>query len=332
MLNSKKKDKLSQNGLLLDAKMIYFSNFAKLAMQKLQDAIVRSNCVLFAEIDMQFNDNQEFIKFIEKWTERYQLTLSPKERFKQKKKGHPTFDLIIKPNLVGDDDFTKDLIEIAKNHPEQFAHSDFDFLNNSQSYLAMKFYLFCNIDSPQIYDGLIPIDQVNTTLKQYIDGVEKFSYVFDAPIQLGNYELVRLTQKRSVKDDLEGREKNASDWTWRIGSESYSRVQKQGEVLINRWNQCIEKSEEEKQAYFEKHLKILESYYGFRGVRKQVGTLWAKERKVFKAKYGEKYLPYYRPLKLSYVQRLKSGLEANAEPLEMIDHMKTAIKNTVKKR
>ena len=46
--------------------MIYFSNFAKLAMQKLQDAIVRSNCVLFAEIDMQFNDNQEFIKFIEK--------------------------------------------------------------------------------------------------------------------------------------------------------------------------------------------------------------------------------------------------------------------------
>ena len=79
-------------------------------------------------------------------------------------------------------------------------------------------------------------------------------------------------------------------------------------------------------------MKILESYYGFRGVRKQVGTLWAKERKVFKAKYGEKYLPYYRPLKLSYVQRLKSGLEANAEPLEMIDHMKTAIKNTVQKR
>lgn len=71
----------------------------------------------------------------------------------------------------------------------------------------MKFYLFCNIDSPQIYDGLIPIDQVNTTLKQYIDGVEKFSYVFDAPVQLGNYELVRLTQKRSIKDDLEGREK-----------------------------------------------------------------------------------------------------------------------------
>lgn len=332
MLNSKKKDRLSQNGVLLDAKMIYFSNFAKLAMQKLQDAIVRSNCVLFAEIDMQFHDNQEFIKFVEKWTERYQLTLSPKERFKQKKKGHPTFDLIIKPNLVGDDDFTKDLIEIARNHPEQFAHSDFNFLNNSQSYLAFKFYLFCNIDSPQIYDGLIPIDQVNTTLKQYIDGVEKFSYVFDHPIQLGNYELVRLTQKRSIKDDLEGREKNAFDWTWRIGAESYSRVQKQGEVLINRWNQCIEKSEEEKQAYFEKHLSVLENYYGFRGVRKQVGTLWAKERKVFKAKYGEKYLPYYRPLKLSYVQRLKSGLEANAEPLEMIDHMKTAIKNTVKKR
>lgn len=310
--------------------MIYFSNFSTLAMQKLQDAIVRSNCVLFSEIDMQFHDNEEFIKFVQKWTERYQLTLSPKERFKQKKKGHPTFDLIIKPNLVGDDNFTKDLIIFAKTEPETFASADFDFFNQSEHYLPMKFFLFCNIDSPQIYDGLIPIDQVNNTLKKYIDGVEKFSYVFDAPIQLGNYELVRLTQKRSIKDDLEGREKNAFDWTWRIGSESYSRVQKQGEVLINRWNQCIDKSEEEKQAYFEKHLKILESYSGFRGVRKQVGTLWAKERKVFKAKYGEKYLPYYRSLKLNYVQRLKSGLEANAEPIEMINHMKKAIQSAVK--
>ncbi|MEN8352838.1 hypothetical protein [Acinetobacter towneri] len=310
--------------------MIYFSMFSTLAMQKLQDEITRSNCVLFAELDMEFHDDEEFINFVEKWTERYQLTISPKERFKQKKKGHPTFDLIIKPNLVGDDAFTKDLIEIAKNEPEKFTRSDFDFLNHSESYLEMKFYLFCNIDTPQIYDGLIPIDQVNSTLKKYIDGAEKFSYVFDSPIKFGNYELVRLTQKRSIKDDLEGREKNASDWTWRIGSESYSKVQKQGEVLINRWNQCIEKSEEEKQAYFEKHLKILEGYLGFRGVRKQVGTLWAKERKVFKAKYGEKYLPYYRPLKLKYVQRLKSGLRANAEPLEMIEYMKKAIQSAVK--
>ena len=310
--------------------MIYFSILSKLAMQKLQDAIVRSNCVLFAEVNMKFYDNEEFIKFVEKWTERYQLTLSPKERFKQKKKGHPTFDLIIKPNIVRDDVFTEDLIKIAKTEPENFARSDFDFLNYSENYLAMKFYLFCNIDSLQIYDGLIPIDQVNSTLKQHSDGVKKFSYIFDAPIQFGNYELVRLTQKRSIKDDLEGREKNAFDWTWRIGSESYSKVQKQGEVLINRWNQCIDKSEEEKQAYFEKHLKILENYYGFRGVRKQVGTLWAKERKVFKAKYGEKYLPYYRPLKLNYVQRLKSGLEANAAPLDMILHMKKAVQDAVK--
>lgn len=312
--------------------MIYFSNFAKLTMQKLQDVIVRSNCVLFTEVDMEFQNDEEFIKFVEKWTERYQLKLSPKERFKQKKKGQPTFDLIIKPNLGYDDSFTKDLLDIAQNDPDDFTRPDFDFLNHSQSYLPIKFFLFCNIDSPQILDGLIPIYHVNDTLKKYIDGVEKFSYVFDSPIQFGNYELVRLTQNRSIKDDLEGRKKNASDWTWRIGSESYSRVQSRGETLINRWNQCIEKSEEEKQAYFEKHLQILESYYGFRGVRKQVGMLWAKERKVFKAKYGEKYLPYYRPLKLSYVQRLKSGLEANAEPLEMIDHMKTAIKNTVQKR
>ena len=310
--------------------MIYFSFLDKLAMQKLQDAIVRSNCVLFAEIDMEFKNDEEFIKFVEKWTERYQLTLSPKERFKQKKKGHPTFDLIIKPNLVYGDEFTKDLIDIAKNEPDEFTHSDFDFLNHSESYLPIKFFLFCNIDSTQILDGFIPIYQVNDTLKKYIDGVEKFSYVFDSPIQFGKYELVRLTQKRSIKDDLEGREKNASDWTWRIGSDSYSKVQSSGETLINRWNQCIEKSEEEKKAYFEKHLLVLESYYGFRGVRKQVGTLWAKERKVFKAKYGEKYLPYYRPLKLNYVQRLKSGLNANAEPLEMIEHMKKAIQSAVK--
>lgn len=301
-------------------------------MQKLQDEIVRSNCVLYKEIEMRFRDNEEFIKFVEKWTERYQLTLSPKERYKKKKKGAATFDLIIHPNLSYSDGFTEELIEVYKKSPEKFKRSDFDFISSSETgfCLTVTFYLFCNVDVQKLYEGKLPIHRANKILKDAIEGAEDFYYIFDRPIKFGNYELVRLTQMRSIKDEFEGREQNASDWTWRIGSESYSRVKKQGEVLINRWNQCVDKSEQEKQAYFEKHLKVLESYHGFRGVRKQVGTLWAKERKLFKAKYGEKYLAYYRSLNLKYIQRLKSPFKANAEPKEMIDYMQSVIENSVK--
>lgn len=311
--------------------MIYFSHSPKIVMQKLQDEIVRSNCVLYKEIEMRFRDNEEFIKFVEKWTERYQLTLSPKERYKKKKKGAATFDLIVHPILSYEDGFTNELIAIYENSPEKFKRSDFDFIGSCyKEFLVVNFYLFCNLDAQPIYDGSCPIHKINKVLKQRIEGAEDFYYIFDRPLKFGKYEFVRLTQMRSIKDELEGHEQNASDWTWRIGSESYSRVKKQGEVLINRWNQCIDKSEQEKQAYFEKHLKVLESYYGFRGVRKQVGTLWAKERKLFKAKYGEKYLAYYRSLNLKYIQRLKSPFKANAEPTEMINYMQSVIENSVK--
>jgi hypothetical protein len=284
--------------------MIYFSAYPKVVMQRIQDAIVRSNCVLLSEVEMTFNCNEDFNKFVEKWIERYQLTLSPKERFKLKKKGNPTFDLVIAPNIYHTDDFTKDMVHVAKNAPERYEGMDFDFLNTSEHYLPIKFFLFCNIDSPKIYEKSLSIDHVNKALKDHIDGAEKFTYIFDSRIIYRNYELVRLTQKRSIKDDLEGSEKNSFDWTWRIASESYSKVQGQGETLLNRWHQYSDKTEEEKKAYFEKHLNVLENYYGFRGVRKQVGTLWARERKILKEKYGEKALQYYRPLKLHYVQRL----------------------------
>ena len=298
--------------------MIYFTNKPKLVMQKMQDAVARSNCVLFTHVEMQFFCEEDFVNFVDKWTERYQLTLSPKERFKQKKNGNPTFDLIIHPNL--DYEFYQDVLVIAKNQPVTFQTEDFFRL--SQHPFSISFYLFCNIDSQQVLEGTVPIEQINGSLKKHVEGAEKFSYIFTTPIKYGNYELVRLTQKRSLKDELEGREKNASDWTWRIGSDSYGKVQKQGEVLINRWNQCIGKSEEEKQAYFEKHFSVLENYHGFRGVRKQVGTLWAKERKVFKAKYGEKYLQYFRPLTLYYVQRLESKFCTNLPSSVMLERLK----------
>ena len=153
--------------------------------------------------------------------------------------------------------------------------------------------------------------------------------MFTSPISYSNYELVRLTQKRSIRDEFENTEKNSFDWTWRINSSSFGKTQKSGQTLINRWNECINKTEEEKRAYFEKHLQVLESYYGFRGVRKQVGTLWAKERSLLKAKYGVKSKEYFRELNLSYIQRLKSIFPSNAETSEMIKHMQKIIRSAI---
>ena len=162
-----------------------------------------------------------------------------------------------------------------------------------------------------------------------MQGAEKFSYVFTSPISYSNYELVRLTQKRSIRDEFENAEKNSFDWTWRINSSSFGKTQKSGQTLINRWNECINKTEEEKRAYFEKHLQVLENYYGFRGVRKQVGTLWAKERSLLKTKYGVKSKEYFRELNLSYIQRLKSIFPSNAKTSEMIEHMQKIIRNAI---
>ena len=310
--------------------MLYFSCNSKVVMQRLQDCIVRSSSVLYSEVTMEFDSNEEFHKFVEKWVDRYQLRLTPKQRFDLKAKGHPTFDLIIAPAIYTSDEFTKQMISLVKEDPQIFERDpDFNFLNATEYKLPIKFFLFCNIDSPKIHDGLIDISYVNQTLKKYVEGSEKFSYVFSSPITYHHYELIRLTQKKSIRDEFESSEKNAFDWTWRINANSFGKTQKSGQTLINRWNEIINKSEEEKNNYFEKHLQVLENYYGFRGVRKQVGTLWAKERALLKAKYGLDSKKYFRTLNLSYIQRLKSPLPSNVQTSAMIEHMQNVIKKSI---
>ena len=299
-------------------------------MQRLQDCIVRSSAVLYSEVTMEFESSEEFHKFVEKWADRYQLRLTPKQRFDLKAKGEPTFDLVINPSIYTTDEFTKEMISLVREDPQIFERDpDFDFLSATEHKLPIKFFLFCNIDSSKIYDGSVDINHVNEILKKHVQGAEKFSYVFTSPISYSNYELVRLTQKRSIRDEFENAEKNSFDWTWRINSSSFGKTQKSGQTLINRWNECINKTEEEKRAYFEKHLQVLESYYGFRGVRTQVGPLWAKERSLLKAKYGVKSKEYFRELNLSYIQRLKSIFPSNAETSEMIKHMQKIIRSAI---
>lgn len=308
--------------------MIYFNVNRKHVLRLIQDEVTRAKCMLYTEIDREFRNNQEFEDFLSKWTERYQLNLTPKQRFYQKKKGNPTFDLIITiPDYTFSNPFIRDCIEIAKEDKEEFMNAD--FLALTHHYLPIRFYLFCNIDSPKVYNQELSLSEINAALKEQISGVEEFSYVteskYGTPIQFLHYELVRLTKKRTVRDVLEGNSPHATDWTWRLTQEAFSELQSVGLTLINSFQNKIGGSETDRSKHFSKHKEVMQNYYGFRGVRQQIGKLWATERKIFIKKYGNKYSECYEKLQLNYMQRLKSLNKSNITAEEMLDMIKKAI-------
>lgn len=300
-------------------------------MQRIQDCVTRSKCQLIRQLhELQFSNSEDFYNFIEKWSQRYQLRMTPKQRYDAKKKGQPTFDLIVHIPLSFDDNFTKNLIDFAQDDLNSFQKPDIDLLAEGQDFCPIRLYLFCNIDSEKVYSHVIPASSLNDLLKEQIEGCEYFNYVHEIDVMVGHYEFIRLTQKRSLVAEIEGHTKNKYDWTWRLSKVGYGNLQKAGEQLINRFHQHTDKSDDEKRAYFEKHLRILEGMHGFRGVRKQIGQLYSAEKKDMKRKYGEKSLQYYRPLILKYIQRSKDQVPANSAPEELLNEVKRIIMSAAK--
>ena len=315
--------------------MIYYTHNAQIAMQRIQDCATRSKCQLLAQVNgMQFSNNRQFSEFIGKWTDRYQLTMTPKQRYDAKKKGHPTFDLLVYVSLSYGDPYTDHLIEIAKEDPEQFKQADFDILTQGSEYSQIQLYLFCNIDSEKVTTESIGSFDLTMMLREQIEGCERFGYIHENEVNIDGYEFVRLTQSKSIVDVIEGKasNKNKYDWTWRLSKEKYGNIQKAGEQLINRFNQISDKTDDEKKAYFEKHLSIFEKLHGFRGVRKQIGQMYNAEKRSMKRKYGEKSLQYYRPLKLAYMKRSKNSIPANSDPKALFEWIASVILRSVRRK
>jgi hypothetical protein len=337
LLNYKKIDNCPKKGYFLVGyldfeKMIYYTISNRILMQRIQDCVTRSKCQMVNQLpDLQFSNNEALFNFIEKWAARYQLRMTPKQRYDAKKKGLPTFDLLVHLPLARNEEFTKSVIEQAKNQPDFFSQPDLDLLSQSESYCPVRFFLFCNIDSEKVYNHSISSFELNNLLKKQIEGCEDFIYVHEDEITVEGYEFVRLTQKRSLVAEIEGQVKNKYDWTWRLTQSTYGNLHKAGEQLINRFNHQSSKTDEEKKQYFEKHFKILESLHGFRGVRKQIGQIYNAEKKEMKRQYGEKSLQYYRPLILKYMQRTKDQVPSNSEPDQLLAVVKRLIDFFVKK-
>ena len=315
--------------------MIYYTHNTQVAMQRIQDCVTRSKCQLLAQVHgIQFSGNGDLTDFIEKWADRYQLKMTPKQRFDAKKKGQATFDLLVYLPLGYGNPFTENLMDLAKNYPEDFDQDNFDILRQGSDHAQVYFYLFCNIDSESVTQEKIDSFKLTSKLREHIDGCERLHYINEHDVLLDGYEFVRLTQSKSIVDEIEGRtnHKNKYDWTWRLSKEKYGNIQKAGEQLINRFNQMTDKTDAEKKAYFEKHLSIFENLHGFRGVRKQIGQMYNAEKRSLKRKYGEKALQYYRPLKLTYMQRAKNRVPANSEPDVFYKWLGSVILWSVKKK
>lgn len=315
--------------------MIYYTHSNKVALQRIQDCVTRSKCQLLAKVHgIEFSSNADLTQFIDKWIDRYQLKMTPKQRFDAKQKGQATFDLLIHLPLSYDDAFTEHLMDLAKDYPEEFKEDNFDILRQSSKYAQVNFYLFCNIDSESVTQGKIDSFKLTSMLREHIEGCERLHYIDEHEVAIDGYEFVRLTQSKSIVDEIEGRanHKNKYDWTWRLSKEKYGNIQKAGEQLINRFNQMTDKTDAEKKAYFEKHLSIFEKLYGFRGTRKQIGQMYNAEKRSIKLKYGEKALQYYRPLKLTYMQRVKNTIPANSDPDVFYKWLGSVILLSVKKK
>jgi hypothetical protein len=111
----------------------------------------------------------------------------------------------------------------------------------------------------------------------------------------GKYELVNTTRKKSAIHHNQGRSNSNSETiTWRMTQEYYSSLKAHLERAVIVYPKDTFE--------FKKSVFVLERLPGFRGIRQQIGFLWAHTKKCWKhASHAE--MPT-NTLKLSYVRAL----------------------------
>lgn len=263
-------------------------------------------------------------KLIAKWIDRYNLLDTPQQTYRRRLNGEPVFSLSVYF-------FGQMKISDESQHWQEFQSFDENYKK------IAKVQLFCRTNDVFLYDGQSnrvldikekkDIAKINQKIDDLIPSAEKFDFLGNLKIVNRHYELVRNTKpKKSIKElkaQAWEQTKHSTDWTWRLTEQAYKDQCKQGERVVLRFQNMLEKeaSSEEKSRYFERHFRALEGFLGYRGVRQQIGTMYHQERRLFKNKYDADWSTHgARKLNLAYLKKLKNSIPNNSlldEAIEM---------------
>lgn len=294
--------------------MIYYSYTSKDFTKNIMGLMTNEYDLLSKTFS--FNPD-EATQMITKWIERYHLLETPQQTYRRRLNCEPVFSLVI--------DFNFNYLEV-RNEDERWEK----FANNEPVFLVtVNAYLFCRTSDSFLFDEKTEkvlsktnkqdLVKINRKIFERCPSAEAFQYIGDIdPIVSGKYEFIRLTKpKKSIKELKANHwtnEKHATDWTWRLTDRAYKGQVEQGQRVILRFQNMIEKSAslDEKKAYFERHFRALEGYLGYRGVRQQIGLLYHQEKRLFSNKYNKPWFDHgARMLQLSYMKKLKNPIVNN---------------------
>jgi hypothetical protein len=246
---------------------------------------------------------------LEKWNERYELTLSNQQQYRKFLCGESTFCCIVadvgyQRRNFGDAEFYRYL----KNKTDE----------NSPVQLSQKIslVLLCRVNPTLLSDEESAnkyknIDAINDKLAKKIAGCERFS---KPHMQFGAYEFVQITKRaKSLKElqeqGLTENSKHSTDFTYRLSSDKVAEIRARGVQYVNSYQN---KTNSPAPAHFEKYLRELEGYIGYRGVRVQIGELYNAFTRYFKAKMTKTFASAGgRKLNLSYVKADSPKIENN---------------------
>lgn len=296
--------------------MIYYSYTKVLYLQNILGLVSNEYDLVAKEIELPLHEAKAFI---EKWAERYNLSDTPQQTYKRRLKGEAVFSLSVHVGAVriGTE---ANLYSWISDTVKPVDDLDVTTFKPDDPYLVkVRLRLFCRTSDVFLYDedkGVLKknnaedLQLINQKIFYQTPSAEKFIPVKDAKISIYQYELVQITKpKKSAKDLKEQNWKHqphATDWTWRLNEEAYKKQLEQGHRVVLRYQNYVNKPLDVKTAYFEKHLKALEGYIGFRGVRQQIGEIFHAERRIFQKKYNESwYANGARTLVLPYVKKHK---------------------------
>ena len=289
--------------------MIYYSINKSRALQNVTYLITREFDLAVGTFQL---DAVEAIPMLNRWIERYHLLETPQQTYRRRLNGEAVFSLLV--------DFSWK--QLNSEHEE----------DSDNKQVLVDLTLFCRGSERFFFDAekgrqLDPkkdIDSVNSLIRKQVKNAEIFQHISEIKRVIGKYELVQLTKKSTSIAELKANDwtktNHATNWTWRLTAEALKEQVEQGQRLINRFQNVLEKNDvtlAEKKAYFEKHFKALEGYLGYRGVRQQIGKLYHDEAKIFKTRYQRNWLDHGgRKLNLSYIKASKNWIPNNSDYLE----------------
>lgn len=268
--------------------MIDYSPHTKYTAQKIQDKVTRGAYFYSSfSIDNGISSTTNIEKLINKLTMRYDLNLTSRQRNYRLKTGKPIADLIVQ-DVIYENRWQFILLITT---PNSHKHSKQPDPSNNQSQQICKDKIF------EVEKMAFDKESVNSEINlihEYFNDEESLKFVMNKPyLELDfagcSAELVRMTHKKykpSSEKFYRAPSKSFS-WTWRWKKEVVEQKKRELVNIINRYVSQTDKIRPYQdilnwQSYFQ-------TYAVFRGMRQQVGRLYALGKMFFYSRSKQRW-------------------------------------------